>query len=296
MRPTWSGTLVFGLVAIPVTLHSAVRSKERISFRMLHKKDLSPIKFDRVCEAEGVSVPWNEIVKGYEYKKGKFVVLTEEDFKQAAIESTKTIEILGFVDEDEIDPRFFETPYYLLPGKSADKPYALLREAIRETGKVGIGKLTLRSNSFHLVSIRSENKAMMLEIMRFADELVDESTFTFPSASTVRPQELKMATQLVENLVEPFDPAQYKDEYRANLKKIINAKMKGKEIEYDEPTSPKATPVIDLMARLQASLDQGKKARAGGREGGRAGGREGGRAGGKKRATKKSTARKRKSA
>ena len=226
---------------------------------MLHKRDLSPIKYDRVCEAEGVSVPWNEIVKGYEYKKGKFVVLTDDDFKQAAIESTKTIEILGFVDEDEIDARFFETPYYLLPGKSADKPYALLREAIRETAKVGIGKITLRSNSFHLVSVRTEGDALMLEIMRFADELVDQSTFDFPKAATVRPQELKMATQLVANLAEPFDPSQYKDEYRANLKKIIAAKMKGKEIEYDEPAEPTATPVIDLMARLQASLDQGKK-------------------------------------
>lgn len=284
MRPTWSGTLVFGLVAIPVTMHSAVRSKERISFRMLHKDDLSPIKYDRVCEAEGVSVPWNEIVKGYEYKKGKYVVLTDEDFKQAAIESTKTIEILGFVEAEDIDPRYFETPYYLLPGKSADKPYALLREAIRETGKVGIGKVTLRSNSFHLVSVRSAGEAMTLEIMRFADELVDQSTFTFPSASGVRPQELKMATQLVENLAEPFDPSKYHDEYRTNLKKIINAKMKGKKIEYDEPEEPSATPVLDLMARLQASLDQGKKGKAAGKTAT------------KKRATKKSTAKKRKTA
>ena len=161
----------------------------------------------------------------------------------------------------------------------------MLREAIRETGKVGIGKVTLRSNSYHLVSIRTENDALMLEIMRFADELVDESTFSFPSASAVRPQELKMATQLVENLAEPFDPTQYKDEYRANLKKIIDAKMKGKAIEYDEPTQPKATPVVDLMARLQASLEQGGRAR----------GREA-RASGKKRAAKKTHARKRKSA
>ena len=180
MRPTWSGTLTFGLVAIPVTMHSAVRSKDRISFRMLHKDDLSPIKYERVCEAEGNAVPWNEIVKGYEYKKGKYVVLTDEDFKAAAIESSKTIEILDFVNADEIDPRFFETPYYLLPGKAADKPYALLREAIRSTGKVGIGKVTLRSNSYHLVSIRTDGDAMTLEIMRFADELVDETTFSFP--------------------------------------------------------------------------------------------------------------------
>jgi DNA end-binding protein Ku len=283
MRPTWSGTLVFGLVAIPVTMHSAVRSKERISFRMLHKKDLSPIKYDRVCEAEQVSVPWNEIVKGYEYTKGKFVVLTDEDFKQAAVESTKTIELVGFVEEDEIDPRFFETPYFLMPGKSADKPYALLREAIRETGKVGIGKVTLRSNSYHLVSIRTESDALMLEIMRFADELVDQSTLEFPPASTVRPQELKMATQLVENLAGPFDPSEYKDEYRANLKKIIDAKMKGKAIEYDEPTEPAATPVLDLMARLQASLDQGKKGKPTAQPA-------------RKKAAKKTAARKRKSA
>jgi DNA end-binding protein Ku len=264
MRPTWTGTLTFGLVAIPVTMHSAVRSKERISFRMLHQEDLSPIKYDRVCEADGESVPWNDIVKGYEYKKGKFVVLTDEDFKAAALESSKTIEILGFVSADEIDPRYFDTPYFLLPGKSADKPYALLREAISKTGKVGIGKVTLRSNSYHLVAIRTDGEALMLEIMRFADELVDDSTFTFPSAEAVRPQELKMAEQLVENLAEPFDPSQYHDEYRDNLRKIINAKLKGKKIEYEEPAEPKATPVIDLMSRLQASLDQGKRAKGNG--------------------------------
>ncbi len=261
MRPTWSGTLTFGLVAIPVTMHSAVRSKERISFRMLHKEDLSPIKYERVCEAEGAPVPWNEIVKGYEYKKGKFVVLTEEDFKAAAVESSKTIEILGFVDAEEIDPRYFETPYFLLPGKSADKPYALLREAIRKTGKVGIGKVIMRTNSYHLVSIRTDGEALTLEIMRFTDELVDDSTVSFPSSDSIRPQELKMAEQLVENLAEPFDPTKYHDEYRANLMKIIHAKMKGKKIDYDEPEEPAATPVIDLMSRLQASLDQGKKAK-----------------------------------
>ena len=264
MRPTWTGTLTFGLVAIPVTMHSAVRSKERISFRMLHKEDLSPIKYERVCEAEGEPVPWNEIVKGYEYKKGKFVVLSEEDFKAAAVESSKTIEILGFVDAEEIDPRYFETPYFLLPGKSAEKPYALLREAIRKTGKVGIGKVIMRTNSYHLVSIRTDGEALTLEIMRFADELVDDSTFSFPSSDSVRPQELNMAQALIENLAEPFDPSKYRDEYRANLMKIINTKMKGKKIEYDEPEEPAATPVIDLMSRLQASLDQGKKPKAAG--------------------------------
>src|SRR3954470_16885581 len=173
MRPTWSGTLVFGLVAIPVTMHSAVRSKERISFRMLHKKDLSPIKYDRVCEAEGESVPWNEIVKGYEYTKGKFVVLTDEDFKAAAIESSKTIEIIDFVKSDEVDARYFETPYYVVPAKGGEKAYALLREAIKRTGMVGIGKITMRSNSLHLAGVKAVGEAIVLEIMRFADELVE---------------------------------------------------------------------------------------------------------------------------
>jgi DNA end-binding protein Ku len=261
MRPTWSGTLTFGLVAIPVAMHSAVRSKERISFRMLHKSDLSPIKYDRVCELEGESVPWKEIVKGYEYKKGKYIVLDEDDFRAAAVESSKMIEILGFVDETEIDARYFETPYYLIPGTAAEKPYALLREAMRETGKVGIGKVTLRTNSYHLVTIRTVGDAMMLEIMRFADELVDPTTFEFPDQSAVRPQELKMAEQLVENLSEPFDASKYHDEYHDNLKKIIKDKMKGKTIEYDEPEAPEATPVLDLMTRLQQSLEQGKKAK-----------------------------------
>jgi DNA end-binding protein Ku len=127
MRPLWTGALTFGLVNIPERLHSAVQAKERISFRLLHKKDLSPIKYDRVCQKEGESVPWKEIVKGYEYSKGKFVVLTDDDFKAAAIESSKTIEIMDFVATDEIDPRYFETPYYVVPQKGGEKAYALLR-------------------------------------------------------------------------------------------------------------------------------------------------------------------------
>src|SRR5678815_1625382 len=139
MRPLWTGALSFGLVNIPVRLHSAVQRKERISFRLLHKTDLSPIKYDRVCQKEGESVPWSDIVKGYEYAKGKYVVLTDDDFKAAAIESSKRIDILDFVRVDEIDPRYFDSPYYLAPAKGGEKPYALLREAMERTGTVGIG-------------------------------------------------------------------------------------------------------------------------------------------------------------
>jgi len=257
MRPVWSGALTFGLVNIPVRLHSAVQSKERVSFRLLHKTDLSPIKYERVCEKEGEAVDWKEIVKGYEYAKGKFVVLTDDDFKAAAIESTKTIEIMDFVNAEEVDPRYFETPYYLVPGKGGDKPYALLREAIRQTGSVGIGKIIIRQTQ-HLAAVKVVGEALVLEIMRFANELVDAGEFNFPSREAVRPQELQMAEQLVANLAEPFDPSRYTDEYRANLMRIIKARMKGKKAKLEEPDEE--TPdsgVLDLMSRLRASLEEG---------------------------------------
>jgi DNA end-binding protein Ku len=260
-RSIWKGAISFGLVNIPVELHTAVRSEARISFRQLHKKDLSPIKYDRLCAKEEKSVPWDEIVKGYEYTKGKFVVLEEEDFKAATVESSKTIEIQDFVKSDEIDPRFFEAPYYLLPQKGGDKAYALLREAIRSTGMVGIGMVTMRTNSQHLVAIKVVEDALVMEIMRYADELVDTSSFTFPSAENVREAELRMAEQLVNTLADSFQPEKYSDTYRENLMRIINAKLKGRKIEVEEPEEPEATNVIDLMARLQESLAQGKKAK-----------------------------------
>ena len=260
MRPIWKGALSFGLVNIPVQLYSAVRAGEKVSFRLLHRTDNSPVRYERVCQKEDSVVPWSEIVKGYEYSKGKFVVLTDDDFKAAALESSKMIEILDFVGGDEIDPRYFETPYYLLPAKGGEKPYALLREAIRRTGTVGIGKITMRSNSHHLAGVKVVGDALVLEIMRFADELVEASNFTFPEAENVRPQELQMAEQLIGNLTEAFDPTKYTDDYRENVMRIIRAKMKGKKIEAEEPEEPEATAVVDLMARLQESLARGKPA------------------------------------
>ena len=260
MRPLWTGALTFGLVNIPVRLHSAVQAKERVSFRLLHKKDLSPIRYERVCQKEGEAVDWKEIVKGYEYTKGKFVVLTDEDFKAAAIESSKTIDIIDFVSADEVDSRYFETPYYLVPAKGGEKAYALLREAIKRTGMVGIGKITMRSNSLHIAGVKAVGEALVLEIMRFADELVEVGDFSFPSDSGVRPQELQMAEQLVANLSQPFDPSKYTDDYRDNLMKIIRAKMKGKKLEVPEPEERESTHVVDLMQRLKESLEMAKKA------------------------------------
>ncbi len=268
MAAIWKGSLSFGLVNIPVELRTAVRA-DHISFRMLHEKDLSPIKYERVCQAEGDPVPWNEIVKGYEYQKGKFVVLTDEDFKAARLESSKTIDILDFVQQDEIDPRYFETPYYLVPSKGAEKSYALLREAIRNTGAVGIGKVIIRQTQ-HLAGIKVLGDALVMEIMRFSNELVDSSEYTFPSKEGVRPQEIKMAEQLIENLAESFDPSRYTDDYRANVMKLIKAKMKGKKIKVEEPEKEAAdTNVLDLMSKLRASLEQGagKKSARGKRSG-----------------------------
>jgi DNA end-binding protein Ku len=260
MRPLWTGALTFGLVNIPVRLHSAVQSKERVSFRLLHKTDLSPIKYERVCQKEGEPVDWKEIVKGYEYSKGKFVVLDDDDFKAAAVESSKTIEILDFVAADEIDSRYFETPYYVVPAKGGEKAYALLREVIKRTGMVGVGKITMRTNSLHLAGVKAVGDAIVLEIMRFQDELVDVSEFAFPSEDGVRPQELQMAEQLVGNLSQTFDPSKYTDDYRDNLMKIIKAKMKGKKLDVPEIEARETTQVVDLMQRLQESLEMAKNA------------------------------------
>ena len=256
MAAIWKGSVSFGLVNIPVELRTAVRA-DHISFRLLHKDTLAPVKYERVSSKSGKTIPWSEIVKGYEYEKGKYVVMTDDDFKSAAIEGSKTIDILDFVKEEEIDPRYFETPYYLVPSKGADKSYALLREAIRSTGTVGIGKIIMRQHQ-HLAGIKVIGDSLVLEIMRFSNELVKSDEYSFPSRAGVRPQELKMAEQLVESLAEKFDPTRYTDDYRANLMKLIKAKTKGKTITFAEKDDDSAdSGVLDLMSRLRASLDQG---------------------------------------
>lgn len=260
MASVWKGALSFGLVNIPVRLHSAVRpNKGQIHFRQLHAADLAPIRYERVCTADGETVDWHDIVKGYEYAKGKYIALANAELRAAALESSKAIEMIDFVKEAEIDPRYFDTPYYLLPEKAAEKAYAVLREAIRESGMVGIGKFTLRQKQ-QLASVKTVGDALVLEVMRFAEELVDPSEFTFPSTNGARPQEVHMAEQLIETLAQPFDPSKYTDDYRAKLMQVIRAKLKGKKVEVEEPASEGDTKVIDLMTRLRESLDQSKSA------------------------------------
>jgi DNA end-binding protein Ku len=256
-RSIWKGTLAFGLVSIPVELYSAVRD-HRPKFRLLHAKDEAPVRYERVCQTEGKPVAWEELVKGYEYAKGQFVVLTKDDFKTAAVEKTKTIDILDFVDPGEVDERYFETPYYLQAGKGSDRAYALLREAIRESGKIGVAKIILREAQ-HLAALEAIGDALVLTMMRFADELAELGDFTFPRKSDIRPAEMKMARQLIDNLVAEWDPSKYSDEYKENLMRVINAKMKGKRPKLVAGDAmPKQAEVVDLMARLRASLE-GKK-------------------------------------
>jgi DNA end-binding protein Ku len=253
-RALWKGSIAFGLVSIPIELHTAVRN-HRPRFRMLHARDKSPVKFERVCIREGEPVAWEDLVKGYEYQKGHFVVLTKEDFQTAALEKTRTVDIIDFVAADEIDDRFFETPYYLTPVKGGERAYALLREAIRETGRIGIAKFILR-DAQHLAALEVIENALVLTIMRFADELVDTKQYEFPAVEKVRKGELDMAKALVNSLAAEWDPSKYTDQYRENLLRVIQGKLKGKDVALEPAGEPRRGEVVDLMERLRRSLQQ----------------------------------------
>lgn len=263
MASIWTGAIAFGLVNIPVRVETAVRSHD-LSFKLLAPKgkdNFCPVKYERVCKEDGKEVPWNDIVRGYEYEKDRFVVLTDEDFDKAALATNKTFDVEDFVQEGEVDPRYFEKPYYLIPQKGGERAYALLRDAMRSTGTLGVGTITLRKKQY-LAAIKPLGDAMVLDLMRFADEVLGAEEYRFPEAD-YRPQELTMAEQLIGNLTVEFEPEKYKDEYRANLEKIIAAKMKGKKVTLKETEEPEMTGVIDLMDRLKESLE-GKPKKSGG--------------------------------
>jgi DNA end-binding protein Ku len=251
-RAIWTGSVSFGLVNIPVQLHVAVRD-HRPRFRMLHATDRSPVNFQRVCARDGHPVAWADLVKGYEYSKGQFVVVTKEDFQAAALEKTHRVDIMDFVVATEIDDRFFETPYYVVPAKAGAHAYALLREAMRSTNRTGIAKLILRDVQ-HLAALEVIDDALVLTLLRFADELVDAGQFSLPSEKGLAKAELEMAKALVQNLATEWDPEKYTDEYRENLMRVIQAKAKGKKIKLDAPAEPHQAEVVDLMERLRRSL------------------------------------------
>jgi DNA end-binding protein Ku len=251
-RPIWRGSLSFGLVAIPVQLHTAVR-EHRPRFRLLHAKDKSPIKYERVCQRDGTPVAWEDLVKGYEYQRGRYVVLTKEDFKAAAVEKDRRVQVSDFVPADDIDDRFFDQPYYLLPDKGGEHAYAVFHQALKQTDRVGIGKVVLRDRQ-HLVAVESIDDRLVLTMLRFADEVVDVPEMDAVDRIKVAPKELQLAANLIGALATEWKPEQYKDDYQENLQEVINSKLKGETVvlEGDEPQM--RADVIDLAERLRASL------------------------------------------
>lgn len=255
MRAIWSGAIGFGLVNIPVKLFSAIQPSE-LSLDMLDKKDHANIKYHRVNANTGKEVPWGNIVKGYKMDD-RYVVLTEEDFVKASPEKNKIIEINEFIDQQEIDSIYYETPYYLQPEKSGTKAYALLRDALKKSGKVGLGSFVLR-NRESLVIVKPQEDILILEKIRFAEEIRDSSEIKVPAASS-KPAEMKMAMQLIDQLTQDFDITRYKDSYTDKLMKVIKDKAKGKKTT-KSPLRVVHSRSRDLMAQLKASLSGKKKA------------------------------------
>jgi len=255
-RAIWKGSISFGLVNIPIALYPATRSEE-LKFRLLRNSDLSPVNYKRVAEKDGREVPWDQIVKGYEYEKGKYVVLRDEDFQRVDLEATQTVDIQDFVDLEEIDPMYFYKPYYLEPQKGGDKAYALLRDALRGTNKVGVAKVIIKTRQY-LAGVKPEDGALVLELMHFADELADPEKLRVPKKLEVGKREMNMAKSLIGSMTSKWEPEKYKDDYREALMDVIAEKVEagGKEIEEKPRKTPKPTNVIDLVSVLQKSLEQ----------------------------------------
>jgi DNA end-binding protein Ku len=259
MRAIWKGMISFGLVSIPISLYSATR-KEELKFRLLRSSDHSPVNYKRVAEADGKEVPWDKIVKGYEYEKGKYVVIKDEDFARIDVEATQTVDITGFVELTEVNPLLFYKPYFMQPEKGGDKAYVLLREALEESGKIAIAKVVIKTRR-HLAAIKPQKNGLMLELMRFPEELLDSSEFKTPPSTTIAKPEMAMAKKLIDSMTTKWDPTQYKDDYHETLEKLVHEKIQHGERDLPKPAHKKAkTNVIDLVSVLQQSIEdaQGK--------------------------------------
>jgi DNA end-binding protein Ku len=266
MRPIWNGSISFGLLQVPVQLFSATRDID-LHFRMLDGRDKKPIRYERVNEESGHEVPWKEIVKAYEVKKGNFLVVDEKELKAAAPEQTQTIDIEAFVERCEIDPIYYEKPYYLVPGKNADKAYGLLRAALEKSGKVGIARVVIRTRQY-LAALLPEKDALMLTLMRFNEEVVDAKTVGVSAKAhgKVSAAELDMADKLLQSMSKKWDPEDYKDEFRTKLRAMLERKAKKGSLvkepaKKDEPEE-KEGKVLDLVSILQQSLKGGAAKKA----------------------------------
>ena len=257
MRSIWEGSISFGLINIPVRLYTAVREK-KLAFKYLRKEDLCQIKYVRVCKTTGEEVPYEEIVKGFEYEKGEFVVLDDEDFKKADVRKTHSIEVFQFAAEEEIDNDFFEKPYYLEPTKEAGKAYALLRSALKKSGKVGVAKFVLRARE-KLAVIKQKGDMIILQQIRFADEIVDSEDLIIPKVLRGQQNELEIAVKLIEQLSAPFEIEKYHDTYTEALEKVIDQKSKGKVPKAKGKIPMPVTEMEDIMVKLRESLENAQK-------------------------------------
>jgi DNA end-binding protein Ku len=261
MRSIWKGAISFGLVTIPVKLYSATEQRD-VAFHQVHREDGGRIKFKRVCTKDGEEVPYSDIAKGYELPGGEMVVLTDEDFANVPLSTSRRIDVLMFAPMEQVDPIYFNKSYYLEPEAQGTKPYVLLRDALEGSGKVAIVKVALRQRE-SLATLRVRDGVFVLETMMWPDE-VRETEFKFLDEDVdLRPQELQMASSLIDSMEGDFDPTEYTDAYREAIQEIIDAKVEGKEIVAQEP-SEEAPAASDLLSALRASVEAAKKGRSGG--------------------------------
>jgi DNA end-binding protein Ku len=264
-RVLWKGAITFGLVNIPVSLHSA-EQRETLDFTLLDRRNFAPVGYKRVNKKTGREVAWEQIVKGYEYSKGRYVALSDEDFKRANVEATQTVEIVSFVDAADIAPVYFDTPYYLSPGKRGEKGYALLRETLRRSGKAAVANVVVRTRQYVAVLL-PVGSMLVLNTLRYADEIRSADDFELPREAKASPREVEMALKLVKDMSEKWKPGKYHDTYRDDLLARIQKKVKAGETreiaepEEEEKTPRKGAEVIDLMALLKRSVEEGARPR-----------------------------------
>ncbi len=260
----WSGAINFGLVTIPVKLYTAVRSDD-LRFNFLHKKDDGRIYNERHCSICDEKVEYADLVRGYEYEKGRYVTVTDDDLKAVRPEATQSVQIVEFVELDQINPMFFDTPYYLEPEKKGRHAYALLRDALIDSGKVAIARVVIRSRE-HIAAVKPNGPALVLELMHFVDEIVDQAGFDFPALNEkVADAEKKVAKMLIDTMsAEEFKPDEFHDKYKEDVLAMIEARANGEDIEKPAVQRPAATNVVNLMDVLQRSLEQSKQRRKGG--------------------------------
>ncbi|TDD86989.1 Ku protein [Actinomadura darangshiensis] len=280
MRSIWKGAISFGLVTIPVKLYSATEQRD-VAFHQVHREDGGRIKYKRVCTVDGEEVPYSDIAKGYELPSGEMVILTDEDFADLPLSSSRRIDVLQFVENEEVDPIYFAKSYYLEPDQQGAKPYVLLRDALESSGQVAIVKVALRQRE-SLATLRVREGVFVLETMLWPDEVRAPDFAFLDEDIEIRKQELSMATSLIESMEGEFDPSEYKDAYREALKQVIDAKIEGKEVARPAEEADEE-PAADLLSALRASVEAAKKSR---------GEKDGKAAAGKGTAQKKPAARK----